>query len=122
MTQKHPCEVLWTPPNPRATAMWRFITRVNEKHGLAIDDYEALLRWSVENVAAFLEEVWILFGIKASRPYDEVSRHAPLPPPSPRSLHEALSPRTTPTIHRSSGVLLLYHHDHSHNPEYVRVG
>lgn len=74
MTQKHPREVLWTPRNPRATPMWRFIERVNEKHGLAIQDYEALLKWSAENVAAFWEEVWLFFEIKASRPYDEVSR------------------------------------------------
>lgn len=86
MTQKDAREVLWTPPKPRATPMWRFIERVNEKHGLAIADYEALLKWSVENVAAFWEEVWLFFEIKASRSYDKVRapqdnshRYIPLP-------------------------------------------
>lgn len=72
MTQKHPREVLWTPPDPHATPMWRFLARVNERHGLAIADYESLYQWSIGNVAAFWEDVWLFFGIKASRPYDEV--------------------------------------------------
>ena len=73
MTQKHAREVLWTPPDPRASTMWRFIERVNEKHGLAIANYEGLYQWSITNVAAFWEDVWLFFEIKASRPYDEVS-------------------------------------------------
>ncbi|SPO03059.1 related to acetoacetyl-CoA synthetase [Cephalotrichum gorgonifer] len=72
MTQKNAREVLWTPPDPRSTPMWRFIERVNEKYGLNIADYEALYQWSIENVASFWEEVWIFFDIKASRSYDEV--------------------------------------------------
>lgn len=87
MTQKHPREVLWTPRNPRATPMWRFIERVNEKRGLAIADYEALLKWSIEDVAAFWEEVWLFFDIKASRPYDEVWS------PLQTAPHHAIYPR-----------------------------
>lgn len=84
MTQKSAREVLWTPPDPQSTQMWRFIQRVNERRGLAITDFEELYRWSIEDVAAFWEEVWHFLEIKASRPYDEVPSH-------PHSLHPASS-------------------------------
>lgn len=73
MAQKSAREVLWTPPDLRSTQMWRFIQRVNERRGLAIANFEELYRWSIEDVAAFWEEVWHFFEIKASRSYDEVS-------------------------------------------------
>lgn len=54
--------------------MHQFLQLVKTKHNLGIDDYPGLLRWSIENIAAFWEEVWQFCGIKASKPYTEVSR------------------------------------------------
>lgn len=65
-------EVLWTPPEPRSTVMWRFMERVNGKYGLDIVDYPGLYQWSIQNVASFWEEVWLFFNIRASRDFDKV--------------------------------------------------
>lgn len=65
-------EVLWTHPDPTATPMWRFLERVNEKHGLRLKGYRDLYRWSVDDVALFWEEVWHFVGITASVPFDQV--------------------------------------------------
>jgi len=52
--------------------MWKFLQHVNSKYTLALDDYPALYKWSVENVAEFWEEVWHFAGIKSSKPFDQV--------------------------------------------------
>ena len=46
---------LWSPTQASidASNMMRFIERVNENHGLAIDDYDALYRWSIDSKADF---------------------------------------------------------------------
>ncbi len=53
-------EPLWKPTTAQAgaTALAAFIARVNERHGLALGDYAALHRWSVEQLAEFWSEVW----------------------------------------------------------------
>ena len=35
-----------------------FIDAVNREHGLAIDDYETLYRWSTDHIADFWATVW----------------------------------------------------------------
>ncbi|KAH6647279.1 hypothetical protein BKA67DRAFT_582200 [Truncatella angustata] len=69
---------LWRHPDPESTQMWKFLQHVKAKHLLDIDDYPGLYKWSIENVAAFWEDVWRFCGIKASKPYTEV-----LPPNAP---------------------------------------
>lgn len=73
-------EVLWTPPAPRSTAMWKFMEAVNQKHGLNLEDYPGLYKWSIENIGAFWEDVWAFFQIRASHPFDKV-RPRPVPAP-----------------------------------------
>ncbi|KAK3357292.1 acetoacetate-CoA ligase-like protein [Lasiosphaeria hispida] len=63
---------LWRHGDPESTQMWKFLQRVNDKHGLQLSDYSTLYRWSVDNVAPFWEEVWDFAGVRASRRFDKV--------------------------------------------------
>jgi hypothetical protein len=58
-------ELLWKHPDPTSTPMWDFLSRVNEKHGLQLKDYQGLYAWSVDNVGLFWEECWQFVGIQA---------------------------------------------------------
>ncbi|KAI1868060.1 uncharacterized protein JN550_006548 [Neoarthrinium moseri] len=69
---------LWRHPDPESTHMYKFLQHVKTKYSLDIDDYPGLYKWSIENVAAFWEDVWRFCGIQASKPYTEV-----LPPKAP---------------------------------------
>lgn len=68
---------LWRHENPTGTQMWKFVQHVNAKYGLALNDYPSLYRWSVDNIAAFWEEVWDFAGVNASRRFDQVLVDAP---------------------------------------------
>jgi len=52
--------------------MYRFMQTVNEKYDTHIADYEALHKWSVDNLENFWTEIWDFAGIKASKPYTQV--------------------------------------------------
>jgi acetoacetyl-CoA synthetase len=65
---------LWVP-----SAEWkskanvtRFIDFVNRTHGLNIEGYGDLHKWSVERIPEFWAAVWDFVDIKASRKYDQV--------------------------------------------------
>lgn len=70
-------EELWRHEDPKSTPMWRFLELVNKKYGSHFQTYAELHRWSVDNVAAFWEEVWHFTGIVASAPYTQVVAYAP---------------------------------------------
>lgn len=63
---------LWRHENPQSTHMWKFLEHVNKKYSLQLKDYPTLYRWSIDNIAAFWEEVWDFTGITASRRFDQV--------------------------------------------------
>ncbi|MBW2016024.1 MAG: acetoacetate--CoA ligase [Deltaproteobacteria bacterium] len=67
-------EMLWKPSEERVRAsnMYRFIRFVNEKYSRDFSDYDALYRWSVENIPEFWSAMWEFGDIKASQPYDVV--------------------------------------------------
>ena len=69
-----PAEELWRHPDPHATPMWAFLQQVNKRHSLDIREYAGLYEWSIQNVELFWGEVWDFVGIKASKPYDQVSQ------------------------------------------------
>ncbi|MEP0709130.1 MAG: acetoacetate--CoA ligase [Parvibaculum sp.] len=56
---------LWSPPADAVAAsnMSAFMGLVNERHGLALGDYDALHAWSVENPALFWDAVWDVAGV-----------------------------------------------------------
>ena len=60
-----------SPDAMRASAMFRFMQRAAERHGIE-ENYEALYRWSIEQRAAFWSEVWAFTGIQSSRRWDSV--------------------------------------------------
>ncbi|KAF1814878.1 acetoacetyl-CoA synthetase-like protein [Eremomyces bilateralis CBS 781.70] len=73
---------LWEHNDPSSTNMYRFMERVNEKHGLNFKTYKELYAWSVTDLPTFWEEVWHFTGIKASTPYEKVlDASAPMFPP-----------------------------------------
>lgn len=65
---------LWVPSeeNIKYANVTRFINLVNEKHGLKIDSYNQLYKWSIEHIPEFWEAMWEFGEIKASRKYNVV--------------------------------------------------
>jgi len=56
---------LWTPSQASIDAanMTAFITRVNQRYGLSIADYDALYQWSIDDKENFWSEIWDFCGI-----------------------------------------------------------
>jgi acetoacetyl-CoA synthetase len=67
-------QMLWKPTESqiKATNMYRFMNTVNERFGKTFDEYEALYRWSIENIADFWATMWDFAGIVHSAPYEQV--------------------------------------------------
>ena len=67
-------QMLWKPSEAQieATNMHRFMNTVNQRFGKTFDEYEALYRWSIENIADFWETMWDFAGIIHSAPYERV--------------------------------------------------
>ncbi|MDI6846879.1 MAG: acetoacetate--CoA ligase [Candidatus Bathyarchaeia archaeon] len=65
---------LWVPSeeHKKRANITRFISFVNKKHGLEVNSYDQLYKWSIENVSEFWEAMWEFGEIKASRGYDVV--------------------------------------------------
>jgi acetoacetyl-CoA synthetase len=65
---------LWIPDQARRTKanMNIFFQLANEKFAQNISDYDALYRWSVENIADFWQLMWEFGGVIASSPYTKV--------------------------------------------------
>ena len=63
-----PPSVLWTPP-PDArerTRVGAYLAWLQDARGLAFDDYDALLRWSIEDPGGFWSSVWEHFDVRSS--------------------------------------------------------
>ena len=58
-------DVLWSPPADvlETTHVGRFLTWVNERHGLDLHDHESLWRWSVADLEGFWSAVWDFFEV-----------------------------------------------------------
>ena len=65
MTDASPRDVLWrpTPESIAATRVGRFRDEVERRRGIELPDYEALWRWSVEDLEAFWLELWHHFDV-----------------------------------------------------------
>jgi acetoacetyl-CoA synthetase len=65
---------LWTPSLARKEQanVSRFISFVNEEHGLDIRSYKQLYQWSIDQMQDFWAAVWNFVDIKASKTYDAV--------------------------------------------------
>ena len=67
-------KLLWSPSQERIqlSNMYRFMSFVNERHGLALSDYERLYQWSVDHIDQLWAAVWDFIDIKSSQPYTDV--------------------------------------------------
>ncbi len=65
---------LWMPTEPRiqSTNLYRFMERVNQKHGTDFSHYDPLFDWSVANPADLWELLWDELDILSSRRFDNV--------------------------------------------------
>jgi acetoacetyl-CoA synthetase len=60
-------ECLWTPPDDvlTTTRLGQFMSWLAETRALEFDDYDALWRWSVDDLDGFWSAIWDYFGIVA---------------------------------------------------------
>jgi acetoacetyl-CoA synthetase len=66
--------ILWTPPPDvrETTEVGRYLAWLERERGLAFADYDALWRWSVEDLRGFWSSVWDFFEVRAHAPYSAV--------------------------------------------------
>src|SRR5579872_305989 len=67
-------QLLWTPrPDFAADSnVAHYMKWLEEKQGLAFADYEALRKWSVDEIEAFWASIWEYFKVDSSSPYKQV--------------------------------------------------
>lgn len=61
-------KTLWTPTQERfdASTMAQFERFVEKTHGLAFTDYNAMWRWSIDDLEGFWNAIWDFFDVRAS--------------------------------------------------------
>jgi len=59
---------LWEHSSPKSTAMYKFLQHVNKKYSLQLANYEALQKWSTEEIGEFWGTCWDHLGIRAKSP------------------------------------------------------
>jgi acetoacetyl-CoA synthetase len=74
-------DILWRPPADlrQSTEVGRFMAWLAAHRGHDFSDYDALQRWSVQDLEGFWGAVWDFYGIRAHSPYERVlgSREMP---------------------------------------------
>jgi acetoacetyl-CoA synthetase len=72
---------LWQPSaaDIERAEMTRFMRWAGERRGQAFSDYAELWRWSVEEIEDFWVAIWDFFGVRASRPYEQVLSSRQMP-------------------------------------------
>ena len=65
---------MWHPSKEKvkSSQMATFIKYVNTNHGLQIEDYSQLYKWSIEKAATFWETFWKFSDVIYHSPYDEI--------------------------------------------------
>jgi acetoacetyl-CoA synthetase len=81
MTSGDRRQPMWSPDPEQAqsTEMARFMAWVADRHGLTLESYEDLHRWSVEELEQFWADIWEFCGVRASEPYESVLRSREMP-------------------------------------------
>ena len=74
-------EVLWRPPPDvrQTTQLGRYLDWLERERGVALETYDELFRWSVDELEAFWASIWDFFGVRAHRPYERVLSARVLP-------------------------------------------
>ena len=65
---------LWSPSQKRRaeSRLTEYLEWLEREKGLRFADYDALWRWSVDELEAFWESIWQFFEVRASQPYARV--------------------------------------------------
>jgi acetoacetyl-CoA synthetase len=74
-------DILWEPPADlrQRTEIGRFMDWLRDEHGRDFSSYEALRRWSVEDLEGFWGAIWDFFGVRAHARYDRVLASEEMP-------------------------------------------
>jgi acetoacetyl-CoA synthetase len=74
-------ERLWqpTPERVAGAGITRFQRWLEAERGLRFDDYESLWRWSVQELEAFWEAVWLFCGVRGHAPWTRVLDRRAMP-------------------------------------------
>lgn len=74
-------DLLWEPPAElvERANLTRYRRWLEETRGLSFDSYEALWRWSVEDLEGFWGSIWEFYDVRASRPYRRVLAERRMP-------------------------------------------
>ena len=67
-------QLLWTPDarTIETSQVSEFMAWLERERGLHFEDYEALRRWSVADLAGFWSAVWSFYDVHSERPYESV--------------------------------------------------
>jgi acetoacetyl-CoA synthetase len=81
MTSAAAPPILWTPSPERVerAALTRYARWLSDTRGLSFDGYEALWRWSVDELEDFWASIWEYFDVQASAPYERVLGRREMP-------------------------------------------
>ncbi|HEX6957782.1 MAG TPA: acetoacetate--CoA ligase [Ferrovibrio sp.] len=73
--------LLWSPSPERIarSRMRQYMDWLARERGLTFSDYDALWRWSVEDLEGFWASLWDYFEIKAHKPYEKVLAKRTMP-------------------------------------------
>lgn len=63
---------LWEPADPKATMAYQFMQKANKKHGTAMQTWDDLHSWSVNNISEFWAEIFEQYPIIHSGKYSQV--------------------------------------------------
>ncbi len=74
-------DLLWTPgpAEVAVTNLTAFTDWLSRERDLKFDDYDALWRWSVQDLPAFWQAIWDRFGVRSSAPPQQVLGRATMP-------------------------------------------
>jgi len=73
--------VLWQPSAERVerATLTRYARWLESTRGLELPDYDALWRWSVDDIDAFWASIWEFFAVEAAAPYERVLGRRAMP-------------------------------------------
>jgi acetoacetyl-CoA synthetase len=76
-----PASLLWAPPDDvlDTTEVGRYLAWLERERGLTFPDYDALQRWSVDDLEGFWSSIWEFFQIKFHAPYERVIDEEKMP-------------------------------------------
>ena len=67
-------EILWTPPADlrESTEVGRYLNWLRDERDQEFGSYDALWRWSVDDLEGFWASIWEFYGLRAHAPYERV--------------------------------------------------